>query len=373
MKREKGLYDELIRIDGIIADIINSSYGKRDRKEVIDKIGEYDGTISKKIRNLAYSIRNMYEEGIILNKPRTFTIKDGLSGKTRSVSSPVYYPDQIITHGIIRALSRVLNKGMYKYSCASIPGRGTHYAMKNVKKWIYNDKKNTKYYIKLDITKFFDSIDNIKLMGLLSKRIKDNKFLHIVSKLFQNKVGLPIGYYSSQWLANFYLQDLDHYIKQCIAIEEYENNRRKQRKDIKPGAYYYVRYMDDMVIFGRNKKTLHKIIERIKFKLNEFGLTLKPSYQVTKFSFVDKNGVERGKFLDFVGFRFYHNRTTIRKRIYRRINKVFFTLVEDKSRSDLARSILSYNGWIVHTNSYKMRKVMFDRLSLDEIKKISIT
>lgn len=372
LKREKGLFEELIKIDGIINDIINSSKNKRDRKDVQKYIGNYNGSeITNEIILTARKIRNLYLTDFTLTEPKIHTIVDGLSKKTRTISVPVYFPDQIITHGIIRAMYRVLTKGMYKYSCASIPDRGVHYAKNIIQKWLTTDKKNTKYFIKIDITKFFDSIDNRILFDMFDKRIKDNSFMKILSKFFHKANGIPIGYYSSQWFANYYLQYIDYFIKQYISMEQYVIDKSKNRKDIKSGAYYYIRYMDDIVIFGRNKKRLHNIVSRLIYELKyKLNLSVKSNYQVCRFIYENKEKT-KGSFLDFVGFRFYRDHITIRKRIYKRIIKTFSGLVKNHNRSDLARSLLSYNGWLVHSNSYKLKSKMSLILPKDKLIELS--
>lgn len=81
--------------------------------------------------------------------------------------------------------------------------------------------------------------------------------------IVQNKDYLS-GNYTSQWFANFYLQDLDHYIKEELKVP------------------YYVRYMDDMVLFHRNKKELHKIRAKVEEFLQKEDLKLKENWQLWK-------------------------------------------------------------------------------------------
>ena len=72
-----------------------------------------------------------------------------------------------------------------------------------------------------------------------------------------SEVGLPLGFYTSQWLSNFMLQPLDHFIKEQLK------------------AVHYIRYMDDMVVFGKNKKELHRMQQEIeRFLREKFNLTL---------------------------------------------------------------------------------------------------
>lgn len=140
------------------------------------------------------------------------------------------------------------------------------------------------------------------------------------------EVGLPIGNYTSQWLANFYLQEFDHFIKQDLKIK------------------YYVRYMDDCIMFGNNKKKLHKARKEIEVYLKSIGLSIKGNWQIYR---LDKRP------LDFLGFKFYRTYTTMRKRnslrIKRRAKKVY---KKEKLNFKDCAAMLSYLGWLKHSDSY---------------------
>ena len=106
------------------------------------------------------------------------------------------------------------------------------------------------------------------------------------------ETGLPIGFYTSQWFSNFYLMDFDHFVKEKLK------------------ARHYIRYMDDIVILSSNKKKLHKMKEEIINYLDqELNLKLKNNYQVFRFDYV-KNKKHYGRDIDFMGFRFFRNKTT---------------------------------------------------------------
>ena len=99
--------------------------------------------------------------------------------------------------------------------------------------------------------------------------------------------GVPLGYFTSQWFGNFYLKELDHYIKQKL------------------GAVHYMRYMDDMVILGKSKKKLHAMQREITSYLwKGLKLELKGDWQVFRFEYVAKDGTVCGRMLDFMGFQF---------------------------------------------------------------------
>lgn len=218
-------------------------------------------------------------------------------------------------------------KGMYEYSCGSIPKRGIHYAQKRVKRWVKRDRKHTKYVLQIDIAKFYPSINHDVLKEFLRKKFKDKDLLWLLDAIIDSvEKGLPIGNYTSQWLANFYLQEFDHMIKKKLNIK------------------YYVRYMDDCILFGNNKKKLHKARKEIEIYLETIGLNLKHNWQVYR---LDKRP------LDFLGFKFYRTHVTMRKRnslrIRRRAKKIYKKAYLNFKDS---AAMLSYLGWLQHSNSY---------------------
>lgn len=214
---------------------------------------------------------------------------------------------------------------------------GVHIRSKKViEKWIRNDSKNCKYIIKMDIRHFFESIPHDKLKAKLAKHIHDDKMLDLIYKIIDiTEEGLPLGFYTSQWFSNWYLQDLDHYIKEDLQTS------------------HYIRYMDDMVIFGSNKRRLHQIRKDIeKYLETEMGLSLKNNWQVFRFAYI-KNGKEYGRDLDFMGFRFYRNRTVLRKSImYRATRKAKKVGKKEKPTIYDIRQMLSYFGWLDCTDTY---------------------
>jgi hypothetical protein len=158
------------------------------------------------------------------------------------------------------------------------------------------------------------------------RRIKDQDCLWLIDTIIDSSQGLPIGNYTSQWFANFFLQDLDHYIKEKLGIK------------------YYIRYVDDLVLLGGNKKKLHKARKHISDYLQTIGLILKSDWQVFKVN---------DRAIDFLGFRFFRNKTILRKRnalrIKRRIKKIS---KKDHLNYKDACAVISYWGWIKRSDSY---------------------
>lgn len=276
-----------------------------------------------------------------------FKIIDGVSRKEREIDSSPYYPDQIIHTLLITEFKPYFMRGMYEFCCACVPGRGVHYGKKYVERWIEKDEKHIKYYLKLDIRKYYPSLKPTVVWTLLKKKFKNSKAMRILRKILFAYPGLPIGLLTSQWLANFCLQDLDHYIKEVLGIP------------------HYIRYLDDMVLFSSNKKKLHKARLKIKIYLAQLGLALKSNWQVNKFDFDVGRANRKGQDLDFMGFRFFRDKTIIRKgiclRIRRRVMKVTY---DPNSTIKDVKAVLSYLGWVKHTDSYNFYNEVF-RTNLD--------
>ena len=320
MKRKGNIYNEILELNNIESAIFKASVGKTHRKSVekiLDAPTYYAMQVQKMLSDRSY-IPSPYIE---------MKIRDGASKKERIVFKPRFYPDQIIHWSLMNKVEPLFKRGMYEFCCASIKGRGIQRGMNYVKRILVNDRKHTKYCLKLDIKKFYPSIDKEILKKKFRKIIKDKDTLYLMDLIVDSSTeGVPIGNFTSQWFANYYLQDLDHYIKEELKVK------------------YYIRYMDDMVLFSNNKKELRKC----KYAIDEFlareHLRIKENWQLFK---TDSRPI------DFLGYRFYRGYTTLRRsnflRIKRRIKKI--SKKEELNFKD-ACAIMSYNGWIIHSDSY---------------------
>ena len=294
MKRVGNIYEKITKKENIRQAILNASKGKKNRKSVI-----------KILDDMNFYVNEIYDMLINKNyKPSPYIkmlIHDGVRKKERIIYKPQFYPDQIIHWALMQQIQPIIERGLYDYTCASIPERGIHYGAKYIKKILVKDRKNTKYALKLDVKKFYPSIDKDIMKRKFLRTIKDRDTLDLIDKIIDSSEnGLPIGNYTSQWFANFYLQNLDHYIKEELKVP------------------YYLRYMDDMILFYRNKKELRKIKEKVEEYLKKEKLKLKENWQLFK---VDSRPV------DFIGYRFYRGYTTLRRgnflRIKRRAKRIY--------------------------------------------------
>lgn len=319
MKRTGYLFEKISDIQTIKTAIHRAAKGKRNREVVRRVLANED--------YYAREIKAMLDNGTFRPAPyATCVVRDGMRKKERVISKPHFYPDQIIHWCIYLTLQPVLFRGVYTYTCGSIPGRGVHYAKKYIEWALQHDRKHTKYFLQMDVRKFYPSIRIDILMKMLNRKIKDRRALDLVALILSQSDELPIGILLSQMFANFYLQDMDHFIKQKL------------------GAAYYVRYMDDMIIFGSSKRALHKTRAAISEYLGSMGLSLKGNWQVRR---TDAEPP------DIAGFRFYRNRTVLRKCVMLRITRRARKIAKKGRISERdAGAMVSYMGWIKCTDTY---------------------
>lgn len=394
MKTYKNLYEKIISVENLKKAFFKAAKGKRKRKDIqriLDNVDEH--------AEILHGILEREEFRPAHHKP--VQINDGFKMKKRHIIKPFYKYEQVVHHAIIQVLAptdkeiaqdhslkKVINRGAYEFTCGSVKGRGAHYGKRYIERWIKNDRKNTKYVLKIDVRHFFESIPHDKLKEKLRKVIADEKTLRLLDLIIDAvPAGLPLGYYTSQWLANFYLQDLDHFIKQEVWQPEKEKKQkqyaaRKKRRGAEGytmpeylcGVKYMVRYMDDIVCFGANKRELKTALERIESYCSEkLGLEIKKNKQIFPLSkeilltekelaarkqakkSIEKKVKEIGRALDFMGFLFRRTRTTIRKAIlYRITRKARKVAKKEKANWYDASSIISRMGYFRHTDAYNV-------------------
>lgn len=163
----------------------------------------------------------------------------------------------------------------------------------NGKRFVEKNIGKYKYCLKMDIRKFYDSIDKVRLLAMLRKRIGDEDFIRFYESIIGSKgKGLELGRVSSQYLANYYLLEFDHFVKQTLKVP------------------CYARYVDDFVILANNKMKIHNYLRKIAGYLNSIGLELNGKWQILN--------LEKGDEISFLGYRFTKSKTLIRKPTFHR-------------------------------------------------------
>lgn len=327
MKTYRNLYLKYISDDNILQALYDCRTRNRSHVLIDEMLSDTDKWIPI-IRGWAENFHN--------SKHVPKVIYDGVSRKKRVILVPSDQ-EQIIHHMLMNVFEPILMKGLYDHAYGSIKGRGAEKCKKYIERDIGRNDK-IKYFLKMDIHKYYNSINTEILIRKLREVIKDKKYLEVLKEVIHVQGrGLPLGFYSSQMLAQFYLKDMDRYIKEELH------------------APYYYRYVDDIVIHSNNKRQLHKICDGIITYLNdELDLEVNPKYQTFRFVWND-HGKERGRDLDFLGYRFYRNRTVLRKSLMfkttrkaRKISKKAKFTVHD------ARQMLSYMAKVDKSDTYGM-------------------
>lgn len=317
MKRYGYLYEKIYDLDNLRLAHKNAQKGKKHYKEV--------KKINKDQDKYLLQIQEMLKNKTYRTSKYTIFSKR-CDDKDRVIYKLPYFPDRIVHHAILQVLEPIWKKTFIETTYSSIKGRGIHKAVDKIK----NDIKNNdvKYCLKLDISKFYPSVDHNILKNIIGKKIKDKDVLSLLYSIIDSAPGIPIGNYLSQFLGNLYLTYLDHAMK-----EKYK-------------CKYYYRYCDDIVIFCDNKEKLHFLLNEIKIYLEkELNLKLKNNYQIFPLS-------KRG--LDFLGYVFYKTHTKVRKKIKERfIQSVSYIKknYESINKKHIVNSIMSYYGWLKHSNS----------------------
>lgn len=282
--------------------------------------------IQKIESNLEYYINSL---SVLLKEERYSISKDDYSieikndkGKLREIRKLSYYPHRIVQWAIILKIEDKLFNSFIYDTYSSIKNRGLHFGVNRVKKILNKNSNKTKYCLKLDISKYYDNIDKrfLKLLRMI---------------IFSNgEKGQPIGSLISQWSGNLYLTPLDKFLKEQLKCK------------------FYFRYCDDIVVLGETKEELFKIFKEINnFVSQRLHLQLKRNYQVFP---IDKRGI------DFLGYRFFHNYSLLRKRILKNIKSSLKKI--DNTRILTYKencTINSYKGWLKYCNSYRLHNKYF--------------
>lgn len=243
--------------------------------------------------------------------------------KKRSIYA-LAFRDIVVQHAIYRVIYPIFDRTFIDTSFACRLGYGTHRAS-DYTQGALRACRDEDYILKLDIKKFFYSIDREILRKQIERKIKDKRLVNMMM-LFAEKdepLGIPIGNLLSQIYALIYLNPLDHFIKRVLKVK------------------HYVRYVDDFILIGlsRDKCLEYK---RLIVDFLKDNLRLKLSK-----STIQK--VKRG--VNFVGYRTWKNKRLIRK----------YSLYKFKRAVKKAKqlSIVSLLGHAKQTNSLKyMLKIM---------------
>ncbi len=255
MRRKGNLYQHISTYENLCLAYRKAARGKQDRQEVIGFRN-----------NFTVNIRKLQDE-IIRHQPDIghyyfFMVHDP---KPRSICA-ASFPERVLHHAIMNICEPVLESYSIFDSYACRKNKGNRKALIRAQHF----SRKYSWYLKLDIRKYFDSIDHGCMLELLGRRFKDRQLLELFEKLLAtyqavSGKGLPIGNLISQHLANFYMGVFDHWVKEQRLVKG------------------YLRYMDDFLLFGREKRFLQNELQAVAvFLKTKLKLDLKDPIQLNR-------------------------------------------------------------------------------------------
>lgn len=322
MKRYGNLYAHICDIDNLRRAAHNAARGKRKRDEVTAFFANLE-------ENLAQLHRELTEKRY---KTSPYDVFIKYEGKRREIYK-LPFRDRVVHWAIMQVLEPIWTPQFTADTHACIKGRGMHSLLRKLREDLRNDPEGTAYCLKLDVRKFYPSIDHDKMKAVVRRKIKDPEVLWLLDGIIDSAPGVPIGNYISQYFANLYLSELDHLLKEVA------------------GVRYYYRYADDMVLLAGDKPMLHGWLVLINDWLNEERcVDLKGNYQVFP---VESRGI------DFVGYVTFHTHCLARKKnkqgLCRELAKLRKAGVPE---AEIMLRTASRAGFMLHCDSKHLFKVL---------------
>ena len=259
MKRKGNLYKDICNIENIEY-VCDKIFKTCKNKEKVYKWESIRDVLVVKIYN------DLNNRNYKFGKYHKFIIYEP---KKRIIMAMDMY-DKLVNHLVSEyILLPSIIPGLIDSNVASRVGKGTSYGIRLYYKYrnIYDSKygKDNYYLLKMDISKFFDSIDHVILKRKLRTRIKDKDALNILDVIIDSTdTGIPIGANTSQLFAIFYLDEVDKYIKEELKIK------------------CYIRYQDDMLLIHKDKEYLKYCLDKIRIMLEKLGMTLNNKTKIYK-------------------------------------------------------------------------------------------
>lgn len=322
MKRENNLMTLIADPDNLRLAFWKARKAKDGKLEV----GDFRKSLDKNLQLL----RNELLSGKVqVGKYHYFTIYDPKERKICAAS----FKERVLHLAIMNVCHNNFEKHQIYDSYASRIGKGTYAALERAADF----QKKYKWFLKLDVRKYFDSIDQEKLKSMLSKRFKDKALLLLLFQIIDSYQtiagkGLPIGNLTSQYFANHYLSLADHHIKEKL------------------NAPAYVRYMDDMVIWADDKSLLLKMGNEFQgFIESELSLILKPFCL---------NSTEKG--LPFLGYVLFPKTVLLnnssRRRFKAKLIQYTYKLINAEwNQSEYQAHVLPLIAFAKHANTFSLR------------------
>jgi retron-type reverse transcriptase len=344
MKRIGNLWPQVTSWENLLASALAAARGKRKRPDVARFLFDLEPNVCALQREL---LAGDWKPGDY----RTFWIRDP---KPRMISAAPFR-DRVVHHAVTRVLETVFEPRFTASSFASRKGFGQHKAIHKARAAC----ERYRYALKCDIRKYFPSMDHSILKQLLDRAVKCKPTLELVRAIIdgsnaqeevdaffpgdtlftqiERRKGLPIGNQTSQFFANVYLNGLDHFVL----------------RELRPALY--LRYVDDFVVFGDDKRELASMREAIQARLEDLRLELNEG----------KSRVYRcADGLTFLGWRLFPGRLRLPRRNVVRMRRRLRGMAEKFHRAELdfagvQRRISAWLGHAEFGDTWELRRRLF--------------
>lgn len=318
--------------------------GKRSRRDVTRFLETHPD-----LDRLAERIADEIREGRYRDTRITYFNRiEPISGKHRVIGRETVR-HQIYDHVAVMALQPLFDAKVGRWQTASIPNRGTIDARRAIKRW--TRERSSKWFVKLDVRKYYPSIDRPTLKAMLTRDVGDPILLRLVFHLidrYQGDNGLNIGSYLSQWLANYYLSHAYHWIESpAMTIER--TSRRTGEITRRRLITHQLWYMDDLLLIGTSKRDLKIAARRIvRYLKDALKLDVHEEWNCKRLDLEP---------IDMVGYTFRpHGRVNIRSGVFLRARRTFSRARRRPMTERLARRCCSYYGYLRNSDSIRYRR-----------------
>lgn len=346
MKRLGRIWSELICFDNLL-----SAYHKAQRgKQSARSVAEFSLNLESELLSLQEELTDRtYRPG----RYRLFTIYER---KKRQIAAAPFR-DRVVHHAIMNIIEPPIDRRFIFDSYACRQGKGVHAAVNRYQQW----SKHYPYVLKMDIEQYFPSIDHDVMKAKLRYYLKDRYTLALLDKIIdtvpaatgrtdccyfpgddlltptERTTGLPIGNLTSQFLANLYLDTVDHFIKEQLHVRA------------------YLRYVDDLVILGRDKVLLHEIRENIRERLAKDRLRLHPR---------KAHIYHTARGIDLFGYQVFPHKRKLRNdnghAFHRRLRQMALRYHEGSlDWQEIHPQVMSWIGHAIHGETEGLRKTLF--------------
>ena len=281
MKRVGCLYPLIAERDNLLLAFAKAQRGKQDKRDVL-RFREY---LHEELVRMSQELKG---GTITVGDYHYFTIHD--PKERRICAAP--FRERVLHHAIMNLCEPVFERFAIHHSYACRRGKGNHAAVQAAQQF----SRCFPWYLKMDVAKYFDRVGHELLLAYLGRLFKDPQLMALFAKIVQSYetepgLGIPIGNLTSQHFANFYLGLFDHYVLEALRVRG------------------YVRYMDDMLVWGTDKRELQQSLVSIRvFLYEKLGLNVKDSLEIKP--------VTAG--INFLGFRVFPGRIDLGRRARRR-------------------------------------------------------